>query len=777
MLVFPTTLNPGLPIFLGGALSIAVSSQLALAGWGKYYRQAAVLPIILLCWMAFCGFFTLDDYLSWRYITTFVGGAAMALMSVVGIKNRRQWRFSAHLLLTFCAVSSLLAWPAALMVIKSTGSLPALLGNFNNPDTFSVLPLVGIFLALGLVHEAGPKETVVHLVVASLLLLTMVATGCRAALLGFALGALFFVVSISRLKRELAKTKMLIAAPLVVVVLLVPVLGFSFSVSHKFQRFISTAGTDSESLRMELLWNGWKAVAENPLTGAGPGAFGLAYQSVRPPNHDFHFIDIAHNDFLEFASESGIVGLILWSMLTWFAFKTPFRLRHGKRPTEAIAVCSAVLALAAFSQFNFIVVQRPSQWVQLWLFGLCLAFPSSRYREESSRQLELTTAALMAGFGLWAGVTGARHVVADSYYQMAFQAEQKLELAESERWYGKAEGLCRPFVRMTLRRIRLLEKIRLFDDVDNLNKQEQILEYNLHSSPHDTRLLLALARVKLKQDDAAAALALLKQAHDLAPYERKVFDARLQTWLALGELEAAASALMDWTPNHREEADRFSRVLLALYVVSPEKGDKILAGWLKQNPEEFGVKVAETTLGIATQSRDLVLQKRILTVLSQEVRDSYCYNDKLAQLLERSEGDKAQFEYLDGVLSNSKPDRDRCYQAILSVWAMRAAQFGQLQRAQTKLAKYLEFNKNAPEPRVTLAKILLSTGRGDEAAGLLRDGLALTPDNLELNLQMARHYEQVKMHVLASDYYRTVLRLEPSNPEAAKKLKELRKKF
>lgn len=88
--------------------------------------------------------------------------------------------------------------------------------------------------------------------------------------------------------------------------LVVGLAGFFVRYAGYFKR-----GAPSVSARFEY----WKAAVqtakEQPILGTGPGTFSVAYRQVIPPGAEM--AQLTHNDYLEQASDSGIVGLVLYA--------------------------------------------------------------------------------------------------------------------------------------------------------------------------------------------------------------------------------------------------------------------------------------------------------------------------------------------------------------------------------------------------------------------------------------------------------------------------------
>jgi O-antigen ligase len=102
---------------------------------------------------------------------------------------------------------------------------------------------------------------------------------------------------------------------LVIGILLAGLAGFFWKYAAFFQK-----GATSVSARFDY----WRAAAQttkdNPLFGTGPGTFAIAYQKIKRPESEM--ARLVHNDYLEQASDSGVPGLLTYtlfivSMVVW----------------------------------------------------------------------------------------------------------------------------------------------------------------------------------------------------------------------------------------------------------------------------------------------------------------------------------------------------------------------------------------------------------------------------------------------------------------------------
>lgn len=108
---------------------------------------------------------------------------------------------------------------------------------------------------------------------------------------------------------------------LVAGVLVLGITGFVWKYAGFFKR-----GAPSVAERFHY-WHAALVTAEHhPITGTGPGTFGIAYEKIRQP--DWEGARMTHNDYLEQASDSGVVGFL--SFTGFVAASLVFAFRRGR---------------------------------------------------------------------------------------------------------------------------------------------------------------------------------------------------------------------------------------------------------------------------------------------------------------------------------------------------------------------------------------------------------------------------------------------------------------
>lgn len=125
---------------------------------------------------------------------------------------------------------------------------------------------------------------------------------------------------------------------------------------NRIERYLESSGEKQKiSLRLALWKNGLGAIAASPWVGLGPGAHS-------GPSSPFNGYE-AHNSLIDWGTNSGLLGITLFSSLVlWLAF-TAWR-------EENYAGFTGIVALLLFSQFHY-VFRQPVFW-------FCLVILSTR---------------------------------------------------------------------------------------------------------------------------------------------------------------------------------------------------------------------------------------------------------------------------------------------------------------------------------------------------------------------------------------------------------------
>jgi O-antigen ligase len=240
-------------------------------------------------------------------------------------------------------------------------------GPFINRHHFAGYMELTIALPLGLLFAgAVDKEKIIlYLFGAGLMGVALVMTSSRGGIVSLVAEVLFlvFVTAIWRKPGHRRRTKSgriklfasrfgMAGALLVALFLGVVLLGGEFSIN----RFIDTVNTDDPTTGRTHFWAvTLDIIKQNPLVGAGLGAYGVIYTKYDTRNGLFR-LEQAHNDYLQVLSDGGIVLAVLAfafvAMLCWKALSRAGS-RDDFRRGVALASLSGCFAVLVHSFFDF----------------------------------------------------------------------------------------------------------------------------------------------------------------------------------------------------------------------------------------------------------------------------------------------------------------------------------------------------------------------------------------------------------------------------------------
>jgi O-antigen ligase len=141
-------------------------------------------------------------------------------------------------------------------------------------------------------------------------------------------------------------------------------------------------GATSVSARFDYWSAATRTAIANPIFGTGPGTFAIPYQTIKRPESEM--ARLAHNDYLEQASDSGFPGFLAYTTLVvGVTFYTGRRVL-GSHPTEAagnpqtppnwllLTLWLGLLAWALQSFFEFSLYIPALAWPAFTFMGLLL---------------------------------------------------------------------------------------------------------------------------------------------------------------------------------------------------------------------------------------------------------------------------------------------------------------------------------------------------------------------------------------------------------------------
>lgn len=218
-------------------------------------------------------------------------------------------------------------------------------GPVGDPNDFAFFLLPAVALALA-VRSSG-RRTWPWDLAAVLMVVALLGTLSRGAVLGLALVGLFAVLAGMARPRVVVALGTVVTAAVLVVLALAPGL-VSTSLEQK-----SAVADQNVSERLAMWSAAARMTVEHPVLGLGPGAFAVHHEDyvVGRPVDVNHRLDVAHNTWLELSSELGLVGLAAFAALLVVAFVAAWRVWRDRRDPLAAGVAVSLVGTAVAATF------------------------------------------------------------------------------------------------------------------------------------------------------------------------------------------------------------------------------------------------------------------------------------------------------------------------------------------------------------------------------------------------------------------------------------------
>jgi O-antigen ligase len=217
---------------------------------------------------------------------------------------------------------------------------------------------------------------------------------------------------------------------LLILVLFLMIAGYSLyiGVEYPISRF-DTFELGLEA-RLNYVKNTLKMFDDYRLTGVGVGNFQYAYPMYQSPGQHLMLLDFAHNDWVQFLAEAGIVGFLL--LLVGMGYSVFKILRLWKKRSDPFAVSlgagalGAIVAMAlhSFSDFNLHIPANFLILLAIMAIGYsALHLERHHRRDRMNYRIRLLPLKFKGAFVLvivlgligWSGYATIRHFVAEAY--------------------------------------------------------------------------------------------------------------------------------------------------------------------------------------------------------------------------------------------------------------------------------------------------------------------------------------------------------------------------
>ncbi len=120
----------------------------------------------------------------------------------------------------------------------------------------------------------------------------------------------------------------------------------------KYQGYFA-GGARSANARLDYWSVAWQTALRRPLFGSGPGTFYAVYRQTKRPEAEM--TRLAHNDYLQQASDSGFIGLVAFGGFIWASLMALWRRTWGHWPLFVVWLGLLGWALQAFVEFTLYV--------------------------------------------------------------------------------------------------------------------------------------------------------------------------------------------------------------------------------------------------------------------------------------------------------------------------------------------------------------------------------------------------------------------------------------
>ncbi|NOS69322.1 MAG: O-antigen ligase family protein [Verrucomicrobia bacterium] len=141
-------------------------------------------------------------------------------------------------------------------------------------------------------------------------------------------------------------------------------------------------GATSVVARFDYWRAAWQTALARPVFGSGPGTFGNAYQAIKKPESEM--ARLAHNDYLQQASDSGFPGLIAYVVFIGGMLWVGYRRLNWKGSPVVCGVWLGLLAWTAQSSFEFTLYVPSLAWTAFALMGWLLGSSRETIRQNPS---------------------------------------------------------------------------------------------------------------------------------------------------------------------------------------------------------------------------------------------------------------------------------------------------------------------------------------------------------------------------------------------------------
>jgi putative inorganic carbon (HCO3(-)) transporter len=245
-------------------------------------------------------------------------------------------------------------------------------GIFGDPNDLAMTLIIGLpFIFHFFFSERFALKRIILVAFGGLMLYCILLTGSRGGMIGLA------VVAYLLLRK---KTGAIVGAVLTFVCLV----GFlAMAPSYTVERLRSASLSEGTGhSRIEHWYDGWNMFLSNPITGVGMNNY---------PDHAAGFV--AHNSFIHVAAETGMVGLLIWMGLFYFAFKNLVAVERKVGKIEQTSFDWTMSNSLKASLIGFVVcgffLSRQYQYIPYILIALSVSIHNMHNGQGDRREISI----------------------------------------------------------------------------------------------------------------------------------------------------------------------------------------------------------------------------------------------------------------------------------------------------------------------------------------------------------------------------------------------------
>jgi tetratricopeptide (TPR) repeat protein len=788
ILALALTGRPGLTgptptvLFMGGGLLAMLCSLYLIAGVELSFSLAS-LAVLAVC-SGLSQLHSLAPYLTQFGLCSLVTFVGVFFGLSKSIDSRFSWTLAQRGLVLVSTLSAI----HGLVLYGKDPKHAALVSTFTNPDCYSLICLVGFFAALGLAAERKSWSRHIATFCCLILVTALTLTAARSGILALGLGylAFLFVMASSRKRRIKAQVPKLFLLPCIGL-LLIAGLGSSQQFSGKWLALLQ--GRDSVAIksRSDVWLHSPKSVWRSPLVGHGLGCFSLAYQEDRPPlmaGEDY--MNAAHNDYLQWAVEIGLVGLLAWLALLCGAATTAWRSYKSPTPFVASQIGSTV-AIAVFCIFN---PACPVPACFIWIgasLAMSYSLPKAQDLTENDKRGQLHRAVgglcllLCFGSGYWC-LQRARSIYAmETKIAQAQILSDKLEWEQAVELLGLAATDYPPSPKPLQQSASLSQKaFSLSRDSQWLKRQENCLLGALQTSPTHLKCLLDVTRYYEDQGQAAKAQPNVDKAAKASPSSPHVRRAKVRNSILQGNLEEATNGLaLVGDIGMQIDDNALSEMLILLEARCLKLGQPDTQVRILLDSMDARRRFAVGLLAAKKARQAKMLPEAMAMIKILETDKSQPQDQALVQLIKaQCLGDQGQidqtFAILDKLLFDKSVDA-KLSTSVHQYWTELRFARKEYRLILVRLERYLVNQPQQSWARSQQSRIQLLLGNKSEARAILQAGVPYDNDG-SLRLQIGDLCASQGLTSLAGSYYEEAKAYSASIAAAEARIKGLKGK-